>query len=184
MERLLCFFLLLISAAPQTRRHPARPMVNSEERKAFYVAGLARRTNNAKEAAGEGEIGKVWLEFTQGHVGDKIPHPLDDNLIAVYTDYESDQHGDYTYLLGKKVSDLSDLPAGLVGRYVPSGRYATFVSEKGPLLQVVPQVWQRIWSMSVAALGGKRAFEADYEVYDERAQDPQNGQVDVYVGLH
>jgi predicted transcriptional regulator YdeE len=183
MDRLLWLLPLLVAVSPPTHRHPGRPVTNIEERKGFYVVGLARRTNNAREAAGQGEIGKVWLEFTQEHVAEKIDHPLDENLVAVYTDYESDQHGDYTYLLGKKVADLLNLPAGLVGRHVPSGRYAIFVSEKGPLVQVVPKTWERIWSTSVPAMGGRRAFEADYEIYDERARDPQDGQVAVYVGL-
>src|SRR5947209_3011198 len=124
MDQLLWLLPLLLAVSPPTHRHPVRPVTNIEERKGFYVAGLARRTNNAREAeaAGQGEIAKVWLEFTQGHVADKIDHPLDDSLVAVYTDYESDQHGDYTYLLGKKVAEVRDLPAGLVGRHVPSGR--------------------------------------------------------------
>jgi predicted transcriptional regulator YdeE len=32
-------------------------------------------------------------------------------------------------------------------------------------------------------LGGTRAFLTDYEVYDQRAADPQNSQIDVYIGL-
>ena len=32
-------------------------------------------------------------------------------------------------------------------------------------------------------LGGIRAFKTDYEIYDQRAANPDNAQIDVYVGL-
>ncbi|XWK49290.1 hypothetical protein RBB78_18605 [Tunturiibacter empetritectus] len=51
------------------------------------------------------------------------------------------------------------------------------------MTKVVPETWQRIWSMSVAELGGTRSFRADYEVYDQRSTDPEKAQIEVYVGL-
>lgn len=189
--RIACLMLVLLAPAgglldavgPATRRIPPKPLLKVEEHHAFYVAGLARRTNNAREMAGVGEIAKLWQEFQQKHVENEIARKLDNDLLAVYTDYESDQHGDYTYLLGKRVPDLRDLPAGLTGRYVPAGRYAELVSEKGPVTEVVPKMWQRIWSMRPLEMGGRRAFEADYELYDERAKDPRDAQVDLFIGL-
>jgi predicted transcriptional regulator YdeE len=37
--------------------------------------------------------------------------------------------------------------------------------------------------MSPEELGGTIAFKTDYEIYDQRAPDPENAQIDVYVGL-
>jgi predicted transcriptional regulator YdeE len=37
--------------------------------------------------------------------------------------------------------------------------------------------------MSPEELGGIRAFQTDYEIYDQRAADPANAQIDVYIGL-
>jgi len=37
--------------------------------------------------------------------------------------------------------------------------------------------------MSREVLGGERAYKADYEVYDQRATDPQNAQLEIRVGL-
>jgi predicted transcriptional regulator YdeE len=175
--------MMLSAAGPPSRKPLPRPLAKVEEHSGFYVIGLARRTNNARELAGQGEIAKVWQEFSDKHLADKITHALGDDLFAVYTDYEGDQNGDYTFLLGKKVSGLSELSAGLTGRHVPSGRYAMLTSQRGPLSEVVPKLWQRIWAMPPLGLGGKRAFEADYELYDQRAKDPNNAQVDIYVSL-
>jgi len=58
-----------------------------------------------------------------------------------------------------------------------------FTSEKGAASKVVPEAWVRIDSLPKSATGGNRVYGADFEVYNERAADPQNAQVDVYVGI-
>jgi len=113
----------------------------------------------------------------------KIPNRADANLIALYTDYASDKVGDYSFVLGAKVTDGRHVPLGMVLKRIPAGRYAVLTSDKGPVNVVVPSAWKRIWSMSREELGGERAYKADYEVYDQRATDPQNAQVEIRVGL-
>jgi predicted transcriptional regulator YdeE len=149
----------------------------------FYIAGLTTRTNNAREMSGKGKIGNVWHEFLKPNLAAKIPNKIGVDLIAVYTDYETDHTGHYTYLLGLPVATAESLPASLSLKHVPAGRYAILTSDRGPLKQIVPEIWQRIWSMSPEELGGARAFKTDFEIYDQRAADPENAQIDVYVGL-
>jgi predicted transcriptional regulator YdeE len=149
----------------------------------FTVIGIAARTNNAREASSDGVIGKQWARFMQEGVLGKIPNKLDHSIVAVYTDYASDHNGDYTFVLGAKVSSTADLPDGLVATKVPGGRYVVFTSEKGPGPKVVPELWKKINALPKSATGGNRAYRADFEIYDERAADPQNLQVDVYVGI-
>jgi predicted transcriptional regulator YdeE len=38
-------------------------------------------------------------------------------------------------------------------------------------------------SLPKSAVGGDRVYRADFEIYDERAGDPQNLQADIYVGI-
>ena len=147
------------------------------------VVGISARTSNAKEMTADGIIGKQWGRFMQEGLLGKIPHKADTNIVAVYTDYASDNHGAYTYLLGARVTSDADVPAGMVAKKIPAGRYAVFTSERGPAPKVVPEVWQRINSLPKPMAGGDRAYGADFEVYDERAADPQHMQVDVYVGM-
>jgi predicted transcriptional regulator YdeE len=154
-----------------------------EHQPGFYVAGLTARTNNAHEMSGKGKIGNVWQDFLRPNLVVKIPNKIGVDLIAVYTDYETDHTGHYTYLLGLPVISSESLPANLTCKHIPPGRYAIFSSARGPVKQVVPELWQRIWSMSPDELGGERAFRTDYEIYDQRAADPENAQIDVYVGL-
>ena len=44
-------------------------------------------------------------------------------------------------------------------------------------------LWQKIWSMKPEILGGTRAYQTDFELYDARAQDPKNTVLDIYVGI-
>jgi len=144
---------------------------------------IATRTNNAREATSDGVIGKQWTRFIQEGLLAKIPNKLDHSVVAVYTDYASDHNGDYTFILGAKVSLATEVPAGMVAKTIPAGRYAVFTSEKGPGSKVVPELWMKINSLPKSAPGGDRAYRADFEIYDERAADPQNLQADVYIGI-
>jgi predicted transcriptional regulator YdeE len=149
----------------------------------FTVMGIATRTNNAREATADGVIGKQWARFMQDGILAKTPHKLDHSIIALYTDYASDHNGDYTFILGAKVSSAADLPPGMVAKTIPAGRYAVFTSEKGPGSKVVPELWMKINSLPKSEPGGDRAYRADFEIYDERAADPTNLQADIYVGV-
>jgi predicted transcriptional regulator YdeE len=153
------------------------------EEPGFTVVGIATRTTNAKEMSGKGVIGRQWDRFMKEGVLSKIPNKLDSDTLAVYTDYESDVNGAYTYIIGARVRSADGVPSGMVAKKVPSGRYAVLASEKGPVGKVVPEAWSRIWAWPKSAPGGSRAYQADFEVYDQRAADPHNAQVDVYVGI-
>ena len=153
------------------------------EEAGFNVIGIAERTTNAKEMSGEGVIGKQWGRFFQDNLLAQIPNRADTSIIAVITDYATDKDGEYTHLIGARVTSTADVPAGMVVKKVPAGKYAIFTSEEGPVAQVVVGTWKRIWMQPKTAPGGDRAYKADYEVYDERARDPENTQMDVHVGL-
>jgi len=154
------------------------------EQPEFPVIGIQVRTSNAKEITGGGVIPKQWDKFFKDGIADKIPNKVDSNIYAVYTGYASDRDGEYDFIIGMKVSRLSDVPPGMVAKKVPSGRFAVITSAKGPVAQVVPQAWQRVYSLEDnKQLGGARAYKADFEVYDQRSQNPQDSEVDLYVGL-
>jgi predicted transcriptional regulator YdeE len=149
----------------------------------FTVVGIAARTSNAKEMTGDGVIGKQWARLMQENFVSKIPNKADAAIVAVYTDYASDHDGEYTFLLGARVTSDKDVPAGMVAKKVPAGKYAVFTSEKGPAPQVVPALWMKINSLQKTAVGGDRSYRADFEVYDQRAADPQDMVMNAYVGI-
>lgn len=148
---------------------------------AFDVIGITCRTNNANEALGKGCIGRQWEHLMSEGLLQKIPGRSDNNIAAVYTDYASDKDGDYTYILGAKVKPGTTAPPGMVITTVKAGRFAVFTSDKGPVQQVVPANWKRIWELPKSQPGGDRLYQSDFEVYDERAADPKNTEMDIFI---
>src|SRR5579862_3952346 len=128
--------LAVILAMPVAGDAPLTPKII--EQPAFTVIGISARTTNADETSGKGVIGQQWARFMKEDLLSKIPNKADSNILAVYTDYESDANGAYSFLLGAKVNSAGNVPAGTVAKGIPAGRYAVFTTEKGALAKVVP----------------------------------------------
>jgi|SRR5690348_1329470 predicted transcriptional regulator YdeE len=172
---------LLGLLASQRERTPSKPQILSES--SFTVIGISARTTNAQEMSGRGVIGKMWQRFMSEQILAKIPNRADSNTLALYTDYESDATGAYTFVLGAKVTSDAKIPDGMVAVKVPAGKYSVFTTDRGPTVKVVPAAWARIWSLSKSQLGGQRAYKTDFELYGPEAADPQNAQVQIHVGI-
>jgi predicted transcriptional regulator YdeE len=149
----------------------------------FYVTGIEARTSNAREATPDAVIPKQWNEILRHGVLSRIPNRLDSSIIALYTDYESNENGPYTYVLGARVSAASKIPQGMVARRVPPGKYVVFTSDRGPVGQVVLSTWKRIWSLPQSNPQLRRKYKTDFELYDQRAVDPENSQIEIHVGI-
>lgn len=149
---------------------------------AFTVIGIEARTTNSKEATADGTIPKQWSRFFQEAIPEKIPNRSGSNIYALYTDYASDRNGEYSFVIGAMVKEGTAAPAGMVAKHVCATRYAVLTSEKGPLPKVVPAAWQSIWKMEDDG-HLRRSYQTDFEIYDQRSQDPKNAQVDIYVSL-
>jgi predicted transcriptional regulator YdeE len=168
------------SAAPR-KESAMHPKVVEEA--GFTVVGTETRTSNAKEMSANGIIPKQWARLMQENLAAQIPNKADSSILAVYSDYASDKDGEYSFTIGAKVTSAKEVPAGMVVKKVPAGRYAIFTSEKGPVAKVVSGLWQKIWTIPKAEPEGDRAYRADYEVYDERAANPEDAKVDVHIGI-
>ena len=153
------------------------------EQEEFSVLGIAVRTSNAEQMTAARPIGKQWERFFKEDVLAAIPNKADAKIVAVSSEYTSDKDGEYTYLLGARVRKVESVPLGMTVKNVPAGRYAVFTSERGAVQKVVVQMWQRVWATPKSALGGDRAYKADYELYDQRAQNPADSIVDLYVSV-
>ncbi len=149
----------------------------------FTVAGMEARTSNAQERSSDARIPKLWTQLRDQDLLNRIPNRVDSRIVALYTDYDSDKDGPYTYLLGAKVSSAKGLPAGLTSRAVASGNYAMFTAQGGPSPQAIVDLWKHIWSLEKPG-PLHRAYKTDFEVYYGALDpDPSHAHVDVYVGL-
>lgn len=146
------------------------------------IVGISVVTKNADEMSGNGKIGNLWRRFYEEGILEKIPNKRNPgNVIAVYTDYESDETGAYRLLIGAEVEDADSVPSGMELCYILKGEYAKITSDRGPLEKVAVGAWMEIWND--ADLRKARRFAADFEFYDQRAADPQNAQLDVFIGV-
>lgn len=174
-----------VLALGQTPTNTTGPSFKKAEGKEFTVVGISVRTNNAKEMGGNGEIPKQWQRFMGEGMFNKVTDRADSSIMAVYTDFVvgsgSASDIEFTFTIGVKVNSDADIPSGMVAKKVPAGTYAVFTSEKGPAPQVVPAIWQKIWSIPKSQLD--RAFKTDYELYDQNNMDPDNLQAEVHIGI-
>lgn len=149
------------------------------------LVGLTARTNNKNEMNPQtskigGLVGRFWSE----NIANQIPNRKNPGVtLSVYTEYDSNEHGDYTYFIEEEVDSLENIPMGLQKLIIPAAQYQKFTTPSGKMPEVVINAWQEIWKMSSNDFGGERAYVADFEVYDQRASDPTNTSLDVYIGI-
>lgn len=143
----------------------------------FQLIGITVRTNNLSGAAAK-DIPALWQRCFAEQISDKIPHKISEALYCVYTDYENDYTGNYTTLLGCRVSSLEDIPEGLVGLTIAAGSYTCFEAKGKMADNFVFKKWEEIWQSDL-----ERSYTAGFEVYDQRPQDPENALVPIYIAL-
>ena len=152
----------------------------------IILVGLTARTNNKNEINPEtSKIGQLAGEYWSTQVAQYIQHRLKPGVAyAVYTDYDSDEHGDYTYFIGEAVTSLAGQDLSQFKTItIPQSHYQKFTTKPDKMPDVVIAAWQAIWAMSDNELGGKRRYVADFEIYDDRASDPNNTALDIYIGI-
>ncbi|WP_249435955.1 GyrI-like domain-containing protein [Paenibacillus sp. Marseille-Q4541] len=146
----------------------------------FRFVGTPARTNNQLELKGEGVIPSLWSNFYENQILELIPGKKNSSVLALYTQYESDETGTYTIALGTEITEDSGAPSELGEFIIPESNYIVFTTRKGPVHEVVVEAWQEIWEWSKH---NERAFQSDFELYDARAIDMTNGQVDIYISV-
>jgi len=177
----LCAACAVLAAA--IRGAPQISQPKAVDLSGLTVIGIQARTSYARESGPQGVIGPQWTKFmTEGWLN-KIPNRADRNMMAVYTDYENEYKGQYTFVVGAKVKADTAVPSGMIAVKVPAGHYAMFTTDTGPVQQILPTAWRAIWALPKSSLGGDRTYKTDFEVYDQRAMNPQNSQVDIYIGI-
>jgi predicted transcriptional regulator YdeE len=159
------------------------PIISKTLHEPQIVIGIRIRTSNSRELSGEGKIGALWQRFFQDNLLEQIPNRTSDSFYVVYSNYASDEYGEYDYLLGSLVSSITDLPVGMTYEAIATGEYAVITTDKGPVAQVIQDKWKEIWSMPASELGGKRSFLTDYEIYDHRAANPADAEVEIHLSI-
>lgn len=143
----------------------------------FNLIGIAVTTTN-ENGQSQQDIGALWGRMMSENLVAKIPNKLSDEIYSMYTNYQGDHTKPYDTILGCKVDSLDDIPEGFVGQSFEGGNFQKFVC-KGDLTKgAVYTKWAEIWNTDI-----DRIFTADFEVYGNKAQNPQDAELDIYVSI-
>jgi predicted transcriptional regulator YdeE len=144
--------------------------------KALSIIGVELRTTNAEGKAFQ-DIPAFWRRVQEEDLLAAVPAVADQQKIyAIYTDYSPD--GAYAMIIGKQVSSLATVPAGMVSCTIPAGNYALFTAQGAEFALAVGAEWSAIWQMPL-----ERAFSCDFEVYDAALLSKPVPEVPIYVAL-
>jgi len=175
------------------------PVVKTYQRNNFFMqktmtqlpeiklVGITCRTNNAHQFESDPSTNKIAAtvqKYFHNALAEKILQRKNPGTTyCVYTNYESDYTGDYTYFIGEAVSSVEKVSEGFETLTIPAQHYSKFTNHPGPMPAVCIDMWQNIWAMTPSDLSGERAYIADFEVYDERSVDHNNVTLDIYIGI-
>jgi predicted transcriptional regulator YdeE len=146
------------------------------QRPVFRLVGLKldRKTSNENGQSGI-DCGNLWQIFEKEHFAERIPGKSGDVIYAVYFEYEGDYTKPFSYFIGCKVRENTQAPEGMTSLTIPDGNFSKLIA-KGKMPDCVANAWKDIWNSNM-----NRAYQYDFEIYDQRSKDWSNAEVDIYV---
>lgn len=168
--------------ATGSQQHLEKPrLVHLEE---LTISGISARTTNARELAGSGVISGLWDRYFSENIAEQLASDsLSKDIYGVYAEYENGAMGEYTSLVGHRMAKKSAMTSSNITTVtLPAAQYAVFTSRRGPLSEVVIEAWQFIWAWSMNS-ELRRTFTGDFEHYDERASNPNDAIVEIYIAV-
>lgn len=139
---------------------------NLPERK---LIGVETRASNDNPQV----IGEFWQEFMSNQIATRIPNRTDENVVAIYCEYEGDYTKPYTLFLGCVVEDATDVPDDFVSRKIPAGQYVKRIAS-GAMPDALIRAWVGIWNSQL-----ERSYETDFEVHDPTRPE----HVEIHLGV-
>jgi predicted transcriptional regulator YdeE len=80
--------------------------------------------------------------------------------------------------LGCQVEHLDTIPDGMVGKTFEEALYSKYTAKGNLMHGIVFDEWTKIWNSDL-----DRTFTADFEVYGEKAQNPEDAEVDIFIAV-
>ncbi|BBH53044.1 GyrI-like domain-containing protein [Fluviispira sanaruensis] len=147
-----------------------------------FLVGIETRTQNSLEIKGEGKIPALWNQFFNFF---KIDKKISSDIYAIYSNYESDENGQYDYFIGYEIANPDKYLNGdsYVVKQIEVGTYSVISPINKISENVAYSTWQKIWRMNAKQLGGERLFHTDFEVYTNDKKNGQQSLVNIYLSL-
>src|SRR5579859_3904101 len=89
------------------------------------LVGLTAGTNNKNEMNPQtSKIGELMGRYWSQNIAAQISNRKNPGVtLSVYTEYDSNEHGDYTYFIGEEVGSFENIPSGLQKLMIPVAKY-------------------------------------------------------------
>ena len=154
--------------------------INEVKLNPLKVAGMSVRTKNADESdPAKSKIMPLYKRFFDENIETQIPDKIDeDYFMGVYTDYESDQNGEYTLLISKEVSSFENIPDKFQTKEIVESKYLKFTNE-GEMPGVVIETWKYIWDYFSKNDNYERAYTTDFEKYNKTVHN----KVEIFISI-
>ena len=98
-------------------------MENKQISNEILIAGIEIRTTfiNGKHFK---DIGELWQKVMSHNELQKIPCTKDKSLYCIYYDYENEDKGEYSVMIGMEVSNIQEMPQNFkIMRIIPGKMY-------------------------------------------------------------
>lgn len=144
----------------------------------IHIIGIELRTTNDNGRSFY-EIPVFWKHFMKEGVSTKIPNKLNNDIYAVYTNFENEgknNQGMYSLIIGSSVRPEAIPEIGFTKVIIPSGYYRVFPVEKGRP-DKVGEAWQTIWAIPESEKH-QWTFKCEFECY--RASN----EIDIFIGVN
>ena len=152
--------------------------MNKIELEEIKLIGLALGTKTTNEKGQSGtDCGNLWQKFEKENYVNRIPDKLSDEILAVYHQYEGDHTQPFSYFIGCKVKAGTKVPEGMDSLIISKALYEK-INANGKMPDCVASTWKEIWNSNIP-----RAYEADFEVYDERSKDWSKAEVEIFISI-
>ena len=139
----------------------------------FDVVGISIKTDNTKAAE---DINALWERFFKDSTGQYVPDKVNDNIYAVYSDYEGDHEAPYRFTIGYRVTG-NETPEAMSRVSVIDQQYV-IMSAAGKQPKALIETWEAIWSGDLP-----RSFTTDFELYGPRFFEDGVNEVLVHIGI-
>ena len=149
------------------------------------LIGMSAITNTALEMNSKTAQISLTIEKYLNHLNNNnFPEIINPNeMYCVYTNYSSDEKGDYTYFVGSRISPSINSGSKLETLIISPQSYTKFSIIQGKMPDACINAWKEIWQMSESDLGGQRSFIADFEVYNIIDKNDRTN-FDIYIGIN
>jgi predicted transcriptional regulator YdeE len=147
---------------------------------AIKVIGIKTSTSNTLETDPQSaRIPGLWQRFFSESIEEQIPSKVSEGLLyGVYSDYDKEQRGHYSIIIGRQVSTTDVVPDGFVATEIPQGDYLVF-AEEGDMPAVIYATWQAILEYFSRSTSHIRAFTTDFELYNNESSN----KIEIYIAV-